>query len=323
VPEARPAVDVATLGEAMIRFSVRPGARIEDAPAYDVHVAGAEANVAFALARMGVSAAWASVLPRNPLGQRIATALRSGGVDLTPLAWVDQGRVGTYFVELATPPRPTTVTYDRAGSAMALAGPDALDWEAVCDARLVHVTGITFGLSASARAMAERAVAEARARGRLVSLDVNYRARLWGPDQAGAALRGMAGRVDLLLCKREDAGDLFGCRGSAREVARRLQDEFRVARVAVTCGAEPAVALDGDQLVECPSYAVQIVDRIGAGDAFAAGVLWGFLEGSLASGLERGVAMAALKMTVAGDLFTLDRTAVETLLSREGRDVSR
>ena len=321
--EAAPRLDVTALGEAMIRFSVRPGYRIEDAPRYDVHVAGAEANVAFALARMGVRSAWASVLPRNALAERIATALRSGGVDLSPLAWVDAGRVGTYFVELATPPRPTTVTYDRAGSTMALAGPDSLDWDAVCAARLLHVTGITFGVSPSALALSERAVAEARDRGRLVSLDVNYRGRLWGPDEAGATLRRMAGRIDLLLCKLDDARDLFGCTGGARDVAEQLRDAFRVERVAVTCGAAPALALDGGDVIEVPSYTVQIVDRIGAGDAFAAGVLWGYLDGSLASGLERGVAMAALKMTVAGDLFTLDRAAVDTLLSRPTRDVHR
>lgn len=307
----------------MIRFSVRPGLRIEDAPAYDVNVAGAEANVAFALSRMGVSSAWASVLPENALAQRIATTLRSGGVDLAPLVWVESGRVGTYFVELATPPRPTTVTYDRGGSSMALAGPDQLDWDVVCDARLVHVTGITFGVSPSARALTERAVAEARERGRLVSLDVNYRARLWGPEEAGAALRRMAGQVDLLLCKLDDARDLFGCHGTSREVASQLQDVFQVDRVALTSGAEPALALDGRALAECPSYKVQIIDRIGAGDAFAAGVLWGYLEGSLARGLERGVAMAALKMTVAGDLFTLDRASVEALLASPGRDVNR
>jgi 2-dehydro-3-deoxygluconokinase len=316
-------VEVTTLGEAMIRFSVRSGERILEAPSYDVHVAGSEANVAYALSRVGIPAAWASVLPRGPLGQRVAVTLRSGGVDLAPLAWVDQGRVGTYFVEIAAPPRPTSVTYDRAGTTMALATPDQLDWPAVCDSRVVHVSGITFGISPQGRELASRAAREARERGRLVSLDVNYRARLWPPEEAAAALLPLAGGIDLLLCKLDDARDLFGCAGSPADAARRLQELFQVERVVVTCGAEPALALEGDTVHEQPSFAVQIVDRIGAGDAFAAGVLWGWLEGSLGLGLARGVAMAALKMTVRGDLFTLDRTDVEGLLARQGRDVSR
>ena len=118
-----PRFQVVTLGEAMLRLSVRPGERIEDAPAFDVHVAGSEANVAYALARMGLRAAWASSLPPNPLGERIASTLRSGGVDVAPLVWADRGRVGTYFVQLGSPPRPTTVTYDRVGSTFALTPP--------------------------------------------------------------------------------------------------------------------------------------------------------------------------------------------------------
>ena len=318
-----PRADVTTLGEALIRLSVRPGDRIQEAPAFDVHVAGSEANVAYALARVGVRSAWASVLPRNPLGERIATTLRSGGVDLAPVAWVDEGRVGTYFVELGAPPRPTTVTYDRAGSTVALAGPHQLDWAAVCDTKLLHLSGITLGVSPGARAIATTAVTEARARGCEVVLDVNYRARLWTPAEAAEALRALTGRVDLVICKAADAEDLFGCAGEPIEIGRRLQDLFEVRTVAVTCGDQPAVALDGERSWACPAHRVHMIDRVGAGDAFAAGILWGHLDGSLERGLERGVAMAALKMTLHGDLFTLDRTAVDALLAQEGRDINR
>lgn len=318
-----PRVEVTTLGEALIRLSVRPGDRIQDAPAFDVHVAGSEANVAYALARVGVGSAWASVLPSNPLGERIATTLRSGGVDLAPVTWVEEGRVGTYFVELGSPPRPTMVTYDRAGSTMALASPQQFDWAVVCDTRLLHISGITLGVSVGAKAVALTALAEARARGCRVALDVNYRARLWTPAEAAEALRALAGQVDVVLCKAADAEDLFGCTGEPIEIGRRLQDLFQVRTVAVTCGDQPAVALDGDGSWSCPAHRIDMIDRIGAGDAFAAGVLWGYLEGSVEQGLERGVAMAALKMTLHGDLFTLDRAAVDALLARDGRDVTR
>ena len=318
-----PRFQVVTLGEAMLRLSVRPGERLEDAPAFDVHVAGSEANVAYALARMGVRAAWASALPPNPLGERIASTLRAGGVDLAPLVWLDRGRVGTYFVQLGSPPRPTTVTYDRVGSSFALASPSELDWDLVTDTSHFHVSGITFAISASAREVAHTAVREARARGCTVSLDVNHRARMWTAEESGRTLSALAGSLDLVVCKGQDARDVFGCDGEARDVARRLQDRFQVPAVACTWGPEPATLLDGDAWVERESYQVEIVDRIGAGDAFGAGVLWGYLDGSLPLGLRRGVAMAALKMTVRGDLLTLDRAAVEALLGAHAGDVTR
>jgi 2-dehydro-3-deoxygluconokinase len=318
-----PRFQVVTLGEAMVRLSVRPGDRLEDAPAFDVHVAGSEANVAYALARMGVLAGWASALPGNPLGERVASTLRAGGVDLTPVVWAERGRVGTYFVQLGSPPRPTTVTYDRAGSTFALTGPSAFDWGLVTDTGHLHVSGITFAISDSAREVAHTAVREAGARGCAVSLDVNHRARMWTAEEAGRTLGALAGSLDLVICKGQDARDVFGCAGDSREVARRLQDRLQVPTVACTWGPEPATLLDGEDWLECASHSVEIVDRIGAGDAFAAGVLWGRLEGSLPLGLRRGVAMASLKMTVRGDLLTLDRAAVEALLGSPGSDVTR
>jgi 2-dehydro-3-deoxygluconokinase len=314
---------VVTLGEAMLRLSVRPGDRLEDAPAFDVHVAGSEANVAYALARMGVRAGWASALPSNPLGERIASTLRAGGVDVTPLVWLDRGRVGTYFVQLGSPPRPTTVTYDRVGSAFAVATAPEFDWTLVTDTDHLHVSGITFAISESARDVAHTAVRAARARGCTVSLDVNHRARMWTAAEAGRTLAGLAGSLDLVICKGQDARDVFDCGGDRGEVARRLQDRFQAPAVACTWGRDPATLLEGDAWVECGSYDVEIVDRIGAGDAFAAGLLWGHLDGSLPLGLRRGVAMAALEMTVRGDLLTLDRAAVEALLGPAAGDVTR
>ncbi|HEX4213663.1 MAG TPA: sugar kinase [Candidatus Dormibacteraeota bacterium] len=318
-----PRFQVTTLGEAMLRFSVRPGDRISDAPAYQIHVAGSEANVAHALARVGLAASWASVLPRNPLAERIASTLRSGGVDLSTVVWTERGRVGTYFVELAVPPRPTTVVYDRAGSTMAVATPDMFDWDQVCDCRVLHVSGITMGISPQGYDIALTAVREAKARGREVSLDVNYRSSLWTKEEASDALRALSGQIDILICKADDARDLFGCGGETKEIAGSLQEIFQSPRVVVTRGPLPSVAMAGDLCWERPSHQVRIIDRIGAGDAFAAGVLWGHLEGSLGHGLEWGAAMAALKMTLHGDLFTLDRDAVEGLLDQQGRDIQR
>ncbi|MFZ0218363.1 MAG: sugar kinase [Candidatus Dormiibacterota bacterium] len=320
---AERALDVVTLGESMLRFSVRPGDLIEDAPQLDVHVAGSEANVAYALARMGVRASWLSVLPDNPLGQRVATTLRSGGVDVSAVGWTPEGRLGTYFVQLGSPPRPTTVTYDRAGTTMALARPEQFDWSIFDRAHHFHVSGITFAVSDAARQVATQAVREARARGCTVSLDVNHRARMWTAEQAASTLEQLAGAVDLVICKGQDAADLFGASGPPRSVAQALGARFQAPAVACTWGAEPATLLLGSEWLECPAQEVQMVDRIGAGDAFAAGLLWGLVEDALPTGLRRGVAMAALSMTVHGDLLRLPREAVEALLSSTGRDVDR
>ena len=311
-----------TLGEAMLRFSVRPGDLIETAPAYDVHVAGAEANVAFALARMGVRAAWMSALPPNPLGHRVATTLRSAGVDVDSVVWTE-GRLGTYFVQLGSAPRPITVTYDRTGSTMALATPDLFDWSVLDRARHLHLTGITFAVSEHAREVASVAVVEAHRRGCTVSLDVNHRARMWSGPQAARTLEALAGTLDLVTCKGEDAEEVFEARGTPRQVAEQLGARFQAPAVACTWGAQPATLLVGSDWFECPSHHVEMIDRIGAGDAFAAGLLWGQLENSLPLGLRRGVAMAALSMTVRGDLLDLPRAAVETLLEHTGRDVDR
>ena len=140
-------VMIATLGEALLRLSAPFGERLEDARSLDLHIGGSEANVAFALAQIGLASSWTSVLPRNPLGRKVASTLASGGVDLATVVWQDGGRLGTYFIELGSHPRRTDVVYDRIGSAMSLATPDLFDWDQICQARLLHLSGITTALS--------------------------------------------------------------------------------------------------------------------------------------------------------------------------------
>lgn len=298
----------------MLRLSVRPGDRIEDAGSFDVHVAGSEANVAYAAARVGLRAAWASVLPNNPLGKRVAATLGAGGVDTSLVRWVDGGRLGLYFVELGAAPRPTSVVYDRAASTMALAGVADFDWPSVLETQFLHVSGITLGLSDSCRDLAEHAMREARKRGATVTFDVNYRQKLWGRQAAAEAVRKVAPLIDVLVCTEEDARDLFGASGPP---------DLGVPITVVTKGAKGAVARRGGVSVERGGHAVETVDRVGAGDAFVAGLVWGLLDGSLELGLERGLAMSALKMTLHGDLFRLDASDVGALMARESREVGR
>jgi 2-dehydro-3-deoxygluconokinase len=308
------APSVATLGEAMLRLSVASGDRLEDALAYEVHVAGAEANVAYALARVGIPSRWASALPRNPLGRRVAGTLASGGVDVSAIHWSDSGRLGTYFVEFSPAPRPTQVVYDRRRSAIAEATVDDYDWDRVLDATALHTSGVTPALSPQARAVVLHAVTEARRRGLFVSYDVNYRRQLWSPDEAAAFLRELAPLLDLLVLRAGDAELVFGLEGEPAGIAAALREQLGIGLVVVTDGAHGVVAASDDGSWHEPSIPVEIVDRIGAGDAFAAGLLWGILgEGSVQAGLARGVAMASLKMTLRGDLFRLEAADVLAL----------
>jgi 2-dehydro-3-deoxygluconokinase len=312
-----------TVGEAMLRLSVGAGQRLQDAHHFDVHVAGSEANVAFAAARVGLRSTWISALPDNPLGRRVADTLSAGGVDTSLVRWVEGGRLGLYFVEMAAAPRPISMVYDRAGSAMALATPEMFDWKAGSDTDFLHVSGITFGLSSSGRDVARRAMEEARGRGSTVTFDVNYRQRLWDVKAAAAAAREVAPLVDVLISTAEDARDLFGARGAPEAIVERLKSELGIGIVVVTLGAEGAIASRGHLTVTRGGHAVETVDRVGAGDAFVAGLIWGLVDGSLELGLERGLAMSALKMTLHGDLFRLDGADVAALLARDRREVGR
>ena len=307
----------------MLRLSVRPGDRLEDAPAFDVHVAGAEANVAFAAARVGLRSAWASALPANPLGRRVAATLAAAGVDTSLVRWVEGGRLGLYFVEMGAAPRPIIVVYDRDGSAISQATPDLFDWDAIADTGFLHLSGITLGLSASCYDIGVRAMEEARRRGAVVTFDVNYRQRLWTPTAAAAAIRSVAHLVDAVICTAEDARDLFGAVGEPEAVLTMLRTHLGVDLAVLTLGAEGAVASHGGETIRRPGHLVETIDRVGAGDAFAAGLIWGLRDGSIELGLERGLAMSALKMTLHGDLFRLDAGDVATLMARDRREVGR
>src|SRR5918998_3584672 len=185
---AEPRYDLLSIGETMLRLSVPEGERLERVRQLEVWPGGAESNVAAAVARMGFRAAWVSRLPRSPLGRRVERAIHAEGVDTSNVVWTDEDRVGTYFIEYAPPPRRIEVVYDRKDSAAARMQPEQIDWPAVLDTRILHLTGITAGLSPSCLAVCERACDRAGEAGATLSIDVNYRAKLWSPADAAAAL---------------------------------------------------------------------------------------------------------------------------------------
>lgn len=311
--------DVVTIGEAMLRFWARPGTRLETAKELEVSVAGAEANVAVALARMGSSVAFLSRLPDSPLGRRAAHEIAGHGVDVSHVQWAPEERMGTYYVELSAPPRPTSVIYDRTDSAASRMEVGDVAWDAVDQARIVHVSGITPALSASCREVVEAVAARARAR----SVDVNYRTKLWPAERARPVLTELCRGAEIVIVTREDARDVFGLAGDPSDVLAGLETLTGARHVVLTLGAGGATWRSAGVEGAAPSHEAEVVDRVGAGDAFAAGVLLGWLEDDVADGVRRGLAMAALKLGIHGDQLTVDPSEVEAVMQGRDREISR
>jgi 2-dehydro-3-deoxygluconokinase len=314
-----PKNDLLTLGETMIRLSVGEGALLADCPALDIHNGGTESNVAVAVARLGNRARWLSRLTDNALGRRITYELSALGVDCSGVAWTHEDRVGTYFIEFGAPPRPTTVLYDRAHSAASKMTTSTFDLDQeLTNTRILHLTGITPALSASCADLMTEIINLARAKDVHIVFDVNYRALLWPPETCAHTLAPLIEKVDTLLIGQADAGTVFGIRGTPQEVLQGAVDRFGVRQVGITLGEHGAIGLADGQIMDAPGYAVKIVDRIGAGDAFAAGVIAGLLESDFADfglGLRYGVATSALQLTLHGDNFRLGRADVLRLLN--------
>jgi 2-dehydro-3-deoxygluconokinase len=316
-------LDVVTLGEAMIRLAAPFGDALESAPHYEVRAAGAEANVAVALARVGFRSGWVSKLAADPLGRRIAGEMRRHGVDVTSVVWVPAGRNGVYYLEQAPPPRGVTVFYDRAGSATSSLRPDEIDWAYVRGARWAHITGITPALSETCAAVTARFIAEAHAGGAQVSFDVNHRRKLWTAERARSVLTPLIAGVDLVIVGREDLREVFGIEGPPAETAALTREQLGARLAAVTAGADGAYLADERGVHHEPGVQAGELDPIGRGDAFAAGLLWGALEGDLNAGLRYGVALAALTQTYWGDVPWATRQDVLAALAGRGAKPAR
>ncbi len=311
--------DVTMLGETMLRLSVPEGERLERMQQLQVFAGGAESNVAVAIARMGHRSAWVSRLPDSPLGRRIERAIHGEGVDTSGVVWTGDGRVGTYFVEYAPPPRRIEVVYDRKDSAAARLTPGELDWDLLLSTRMLHLTGITPGLSPSCLEVTAEVCERAGRAGVLLSFDVNYRAKLWTPEAAAGALLPLIRKAQVVICGRQDAAVLFGLQGEPEQVLRELQQLAGSPTVVLTLGDQGAMAVtEGTEPVFQPAVPSEVIDRIGAGDAFSAGVLCGLLEGSLATGLRYGAAMSAHKLTTFGDMLCATRAEILALLDESG-----
>ena len=325
--------EVITFGEAMVRLSPPNFRRLEQATSLDLQVGGAELNTAVALARLGRSSAWVSRLTDNPLGRLISNRAREAGVETGHVQFTKDDRVGLYFLEFGAAPRASSVLYDRRGSAIANIRTGMVPWGQVfAGAKWFHVTGITPALSASAAETTREALAAAQAASVRVSIDLNYRNKLWSPAEAGRWMREFMNLCDVLITTEEDVAKVFGITAADdAAVARQLTQEFPIKVVAITLRDNPlvwrntwtAIAYRAGEVFRTRSYEVEIVDRLGAGDSFAAGLIHGLLEDDVQKALDWGVALSAIKHSIPGDFAWVTRDEVEALLKGGGLRISR
>jgi 2-dehydro-3-deoxygluconokinase len=325
--------DVIAFGEAMVRLAPPPFRRIEQTRTLDVTVGGAELNAAVGVARLGHSCGWVSRLTDNALGRLIANHAREAGVSTDHCVWTDEDRVGLYFFEFGAAPRPSGVLYDRKDSAFAAMQPGAFDWPKIlAGAKWFHSTGITPAVGAGPAGCVREALTAARAAGLTTSIDLNYRAKLWSLADAGRCLGELVGLCDYLITTREDIANVFGIDAPDHETAAaRVAERFGLKSVALTMregslgwrNTLSAMLWHPGGILRTRSYEVEIVDRLGAGDGFAAGYIHGVLTGDLQKGLDWGVASSALKHTIPSDFAWVTRGEVEALLGGAGMRVSR
>jgi 2-dehydro-3-deoxygluconokinase len=330
----------------MVRLTPPDFQRLEQARSLDVYVGGGELNVAVAAARLGVSARWVSLLPENALGRMIANRAREQNVD-AHIDWITGDRAGLYFAELGAAPRASSVLYDRSASAMSKVQPGTIDWDAAFrGARWFHVSGITPALSESAARVTAESLIAAKKAGLTVSYDLNYRSKLWSPEAAGAVQEPLMQYVDVLMTTEEDTRVVFGIGADSKagesyehvdaesfaKVALMLAERFDLRAAAVTLRENPRVLLNSwsaivaaeGKIHRAPRYEVEVIDRIGAGDAFSAGLIVSRLENrGWDDAVRFATAASALKHSIPGDFCLVNRVEVEHLLHGPSLRVSR
>lgn len=319
---------VVTFGEILLRLQPFGYKRLSQADSYEATYGGAEANVAAALAAMGENAAVVTKLPLNEIGQNAIDALRKVGVD-TSLIVRGGERTGLYYCEKGASQRPSKVVYDRAGSAISLARRNEFDWKKIFDgANWFHFTGITPALSDELAEICLDAAKNAKKLGLTVSCDPNYRAKLWSKDKASRVLMNLMPFVDVCITNVPQVSDVFGTTAdNERELADKLIAKFGFKTVAFT-RRESFSASDNDYsgalytadgFAESRTYSMRIVDRVGGGDAFAAGLIYAMTHGyDLQKAVDFAVAAAVLKHSIEGDVAYLTVDEIEQLAGGDG-----
>lgn len=334
---------VVTMGEIMLRLSAPNHEKFIQADEFDVNYGGGEANVAVSLANYGHDTQFVTAVPPNPIGECAVAAMRKYNVGTQFIARSGE-RLGIYFLENGSAMRASNVVYDRAHSSIASAVPGQFDFDAIfssCD--WFHFTGITPAISDEAVVLTEAALKAAKAHGVTVSVDLNFRKKLWSSEKAQKVMTGFMQYVDVCIGNEEDAQKVLGFQPGATDVSsgelalegyahifRQMADKFgfkyivsslRESRSASDNGWSACI-MDGRtrEFYHSKEYHITpIVDRVGGGDSFAAGLICGLLDGKdMKAALEFAVAASALKHTIPGDVNLVTRADVEQLAGGDG-----
>jgi 2-dehydro-3-deoxygluconokinase len=328
---------VVTFGELMLRLSPPGHERFLQSPLFRATFGGGEANVAVSLANFGLESCYVTRLPKHDIGTAAIRALQAEGVR-TQFVLRGGDRIGVYFTEVGASQRPSTVLYDRARSAISEMAPGSVPWsEVLSGAAWFHCTGITPALGLTAAACTREAIEAAKVSGARVSVDLNYRKKLWSEAEAQRVMRPLIAAVDLVIANEEDIQSVLGLdvhgadvtRGALdpegyRDVAERVTHDFGVSQVAITLRESrsasengwSAVLFEADARVfhRSQQYDIMVVDRLGAGDSFAAGLIYALTTGRTAeAALRFAAAASALKHTVPGDFNRVTVAEVDQL----------
>lgn len=328
---------VITMGEIMLRLSTNGYKRFVQSDNFDVVYGGGEANVAVSLANYGEEAYFVTKLPKHEIGQCAVNSLRQLGVNTD---YIVRGgdRVGIYFLETGASMRPSKVIYDRANSAIAEATAEDFDFDKIFEgADWFHFTGITPALSKEAQKLTEAALIAAKKHNVTVSVDLNYRKKLWTPAEAQQCMTKLMQYVDVCIGNEEDAEKCLGFKPGKTDVTsgdlelegykdifEKMKQKFGFKYIATSLRESysasdngwSALAYDGKEFYRSKKYDVRIVDRVGGGDSFSGGFIHGMLKyNDYKKALEFAVAASALKHTIPGDFNLMSEAEVETLMN--------
>ena len=334
---------IVTMGEIMLRLSTPNNEKFIQADEFDINYGGGEANVAVSLANYGHDAEFVSALPKNPIGDAAIATLRKYNVGTKHISRSGE-RVGIYFLETGSAMRASNVVYDRANSSISTAKADEFDFDAIFkDADWFHFTGITPAVSDSAAKLTEEALKAAKKAGVTVSVDLNFRKKLWSSEKAKRIMTNLMQYVDVCIGNEEDAEKVLGFKPGNTDVTagelelngyvdifNQMCDQFKFKYVISSLRESfsasnndwSACIMDGAtrEFYHSKKYHITpIVDRVGGGDSFAAGLICGLCDKKdFKSALEFAVAASALKQTIPGDFNLVTREDVEGLAGGDG-----
>lgn len=331
---------IITFGEVMLRLAPAGYGRIVQTDSFNVTLAGAEANVAVDLANMGMDTVYVTKLPENEVGQLVVNGIRKYGVDTSMIVRGGE-RTGTFYLEKGASQRGSKVIYDRKYSAIAMADGSEFDWERIFSgADWFHLSGITPALGENVAQICIDACKEAKKQGVKISCDLNYRKNLWDRDTCNRVMKEICKYVDVCIANEEDAYDVFGVSADDsdieggvlsavgyKKVADRLMDMFPFEKVAITLRESisasvnnwSAVLCDKDAMYSSRKYTINIVDRVGGGDSFAAGLIYSLTNGyDNQKAIEFATAASCLKHTIEGDFNLISVKEAEDLMNGSG-----